>query len=77
VFFEALNYPEFRADVGRLDAIRREVDYMSVRLRDDRAIIWSRVDHDSENENQALWPNERLDQLERVCAQIGCRLIRH
>ncbi|HEY3716635.1 MAG TPA: FkbM family methyltransferase [Jatrophihabitantaceae bacterium] len=74
VFYEVLDCDDWHANYTRLDGIRQAADYVSVRLREQGAIISPSVGYDEPWRNQALWPAERLADLRQVCARLRYNL---
>jgi FkbM family methyltransferase len=64
------------ADCAAIDAICRDTDYISVRLRPGAAVVAGSVASDGVWTNQALWPAERLDMLQDTCRVLRYRMYR-
>jgi hypothetical protein len=69
VLLEVMDCEDWSSDIGALDALREDVDYLSVRLRPDGALMATVVGYDEPWRNQALWPAERIGQLREACAK--------
>jgi FkbM family methyltransferase len=70
VFLEVMDCEDWHSDVRALDELRQEVDYLSVRMRPDGALIAATVGYDEPWRNQALWPAERIGTLRDVCKRL-------
>jgi FkbM family methyltransferase len=58
------------ADCAAIGAICRDTDYLSIRLRPGAAVVADSVASDGQWTNQALWPAERLEQLQDACRAL-------
>jgi FkbM family methyltransferase len=73
VFLEVMDCDEWQSDVDALQAIAHDLDYASVRLHADGATVAEVVGYDEPWRNQALWPRERLAELEAVSRRLRSR----
>jgi FkbM family methyltransferase len=74
IFYEIMDCEDCHADCMAIEAIRRDADYISVRLHPGTAVLSKAVGYDEPWRNQALWPSEKLDMLRDVCQRLHYRL---
>jgi FkbM family methyltransferase len=74
IFYEVLDCDDCHADCAAIDAIRRQVDYVSVQLNPNSGVLREAVAYNEPWRNQALWPSEKLGMLQKVSQRLHYHL---